>query len=321
MKTRMMKTRMIRYMERPTAESVISRILNNNAPPSNAELGYLSELEDEELDLFNEAWSEISQGRRRELVSNLVRLSETNFRLDFTRIFSLCLEDDDPEIRIQAINGLAEDENQHHVALLAEIMESDSSEDVRATAVTALGRFAMLAELGELAGRNTSRVYKTLLDIVDSEAESAELKSLALEAISPLNMPRINELIEKYYRSEDNILKTSAIRAMGRNCDPCWLDVLANEIHNSDAGIRYEVARTCGEIAIDEAIPHLRKLLRDENLWIREAVVYALESIGSENARQELDKLTRNPEPKIRESARQAIKELDWDKDILFTEY
>jgi HEAT repeat protein len=308
-------------MGQSNGKDTIFRILNSSEPPSRVELAYFSELNDEELEQFNKAWGESTEERRREIISQLVQLSQTNFRLDFNTVFSLCLEDEDPEVRIQAINGLAEDENQHHITPLVKIMNTDSSSEVRAVATVALGRFAMLAELGELSERNTQKVYTTLLDIANNKTESIELKSLALEAVSPLNMPGIDELIGNAYKSNDNKLKTSAIRAMGRNCNPYWIDILTKETGNSDAGIRYEVAKACGEIAVDEAIPCLLKLMDDENFWVREAVVHALESIGSEKARQELVNLTKNSEPKIRKAARQAIKELDWDKDILFMDY
>jgi HEAT repeat protein len=321
MKRRKKKTRRTRPMEKPGGKDVISRILTNNESPSNAELAYFSELDDEELELFHKAWNESTEARRREIISHLVQLCQTNFRLDFNTVFTFCLQDKDPEIRVQAINGLAEDENQHHIAPLVKLMKTDSSTEVRAVATIALGRFAMLAELGELSERNAHQVYATLLGIADSEAESIELKSLALEAISPLNLPGINELIENAYKSNDNKLKTSAIRAMGRNCNPGWLDILEDEIGNNDAGIRYEVARACGEIAVDEAIPCLLTLMNDENFWVQEAVVHALKSIGSEKARQELVNLTKNPQPKIRRAAREAIKELDWENDILFMDY
>lgn len=308
-------------MEKPIGKDIISRILQNNELPSSAELAYFSELNDKELELFHVAWSESTEERRLEIISQLVRLCQTNFRLDFNAVFLFCLQDQDPEIRVQAINGLSEDENQHHIAPLVKTIKTDSSTEVRAVATIALGRFAVLAELGELSEGNAHQVYTTLHDIADNDAESVELKSLALEAISPLNLSRINELIENAYNSNDSKLKTSAIRAMGRNCSPYWLDVLTDEINNDDAGIRYEIARAFGEIAVDEAIPCLLKLMNDENFWVKETVVHALESIGSEKARQELVNLTKNPDPKIRRTARQAIKELDWDKDILLMDY
>jgi HEAT repeat protein len=308
-------------MGKTDGKDTLSKIFNSDEPPSRVELAYFSELDEEELGKFYSAWSKSSRERRLEIISQLVQLCQTNFRLDFNSIFLLCLQDNAPEIRIQAINGLAEDENQHHITPLIKTMKTDSSAEVRAVATVALGRFAILAELGELSERNVQQVYTTLLDIADNQAESIEMKSLALEAVSPLNMPGIDKLIGNAYRSNDNKLKTSAIRAMGRNCGAQWLDILANETGNNDAGIRYEVAKACGEIALDEGIPCLLKLLHDDNFWVREAVVHALESIGSEKARQELVNLTKNPETKIRKAARQAIKELDWEKDILFMDY
>jgi len=193
----------------------------------------------------------------------------------------------------------------------------DTSAKVRTAATTALGAFALQGELGELPPQYTDRVYTALLKVIDNKNEAAEVKRRALEAIAPLSLPRVKEIIEKAYHSNDVKLKASAIYAMGRNCDPVWLTNLISELNSEQAKIRYEAANACGELAAEEAVPHLIDLTRDSDAKVQEAAMRALGEIGGEEAKQTLDKLARSPQPRIRKTAKSALKELQFCQDHL----
>jgi HEAT repeat protein len=154
---------------------------------------------------------------------------------------------------------------------------------------------------------------------MDNKAETAEVKRRALEAISPFNLPRVKELIEQAYHTDDVKLKSSAIYAMGRNCDSAWLTILMTELNNNEAEIRYEAANACGELGAEEAVPRLLKLIEDEeDDQVQEAAIKALGQIGGEHAKQTLNKLAKNPQPRIREAAKSALEEIQFCEDPLF---
>ena len=237
--------------------------------------------------------------------------------MNFSEIFHFCLRDPDPRIRAGAIVGLEEEENYEYIHPMIQLLEKDRSVEVREAAVLALGKFAMMGEMGKLSTSSTEKVYHALLAVLDDKSTSTEMQSLALEAIAPLNMPRTKGLIEDAYHSNNIKLKASALRAMGRNCNLFWLTDLLAELRNNDAELRYEAVNAIGEIGSEEALSDLQKMLEDKDTRIQEASIKAIGKIGNEEARSYLNKLTRNPEQRIRRAAKSALKELDFCEDPL----
>jgi HEAT repeat protein len=295
----------------------IVEIFDASKPVASSKLIYLSDLNSEELKFMEEVWGNADVARRRGVISKLVNLSEDDFRLDFSGIFTFCLRDPDEAVRIQAIAGLEEEENYRLVTPLLQSLKKDSYPEVRAAAAMALGKFALLGELGKLPVHLRDKIYTALIETLDSKAETAGVKRRALEAISPLNLPRVKELIEQAYHANDVKLKASAIYAMGRNCDQVWLTILLSELNSDEAEIRYKAAIACGEIGDEEAIPHLLRLLKDEDNQVQEAAIKALGEIGGEQAKLALNQLAKSPQPRIREATKSALREIQFCEDPL----
>ena len=303
----------------PDRQSVL-KVLDSKEPLVNAELIHLSRLGGEEVEFLERAWVKASTERRQQIVFQLIHLSETDLKLDFSSTFLFCLQDPDEVVRAQAVAGLEAEENHLLIAPLIQSLKEDSSAKVRAAAAIALGRFAMLGELGKLSNHYSNKVYKALLDVSESETELLEVKRRALEAIAPFNLPRVKKLIEEAYHSGDVRFKTSAIYAMGRNCDSLWLTTLLTEINSDEVEIRYEAAGACGELGASEAVPYLIGLLEDEDAQVQEAAINALGEIGGEEARCALNNLVSNPQPRISQAAKSALEELDFSECPLFLE-
>ena len=295
----------------------IAEIFDSSKPIASAKLVYLSDLNNEELKFLEEMWANADASRRHQVISQLVHLSEADFKLNFSSVFILCLHDPDETVRTQAVAGLDGEENYLLITPLLDALKKDRSAEVRAATATALGKFALLGELGKLPTHFKDKLYTALLEVLDNKGESAGVKRRALEAISPFNLPRVKELIEQAYHTNDIKLKTSAIYAMGRNCDSVWLATLLAEFNSGEAEIRYEAANACGKLGEEEAVPHLLKLIEDEDNQVQEAVIRALGEIGGEQTKQALGKLTKNPQPRIRQAAKSALKEIHYCKDPL----
>jgi HEAT repeat protein len=295
----------------------IAEIFDSSKPITSSKLVYLSDLNNEELKFLKEIWADADVSRRHQIISQLVHLSEVDIKLDFSGVFVICLHDTDATIRAQAIAGLDGEKNYTLITPLLQALKEDSSAEVRAAIAIALGKFALLCELGKLPAHFTDKIYTALLNVLDNKMETAVVKRRALEAISPFRLPRVKELIEQAYNGNDTKLKASAIYAMGRNCDSVWLTTLLAELNNDEAEIRYEVANACGELGSEEAVPHLIKLAEDEDHQVQEAAIKALGEIGGEQAKQALNKLAKNPKPRIREAAKSALKEVHFCEDPL----
>ena len=295
-------------------------IFDDSKALTNSRLINLSNLNDEGLDFLKQAWAKADTERRRKVVASLVHLSETDLALDFSRTFIFCLADADEATRAQAIAGLEAEENPMFIAPLLRALK-DASAKVRAAAAMALGAFALQGELGELSSPYVDKIYTALLEVLDNEEESMEVQRRALEAISPLSVSRVKELIEKAYHSGDVKLKASAVYAMGRNSDPVWLTPLIAELSNTETEIRYEAASACGEIGDEKAVPHLIKLARDSDIQVQQAAMKALGEIGGEEAKQVLEKLSKSTNAQTRETAKASLKELLFCEDPLSPEF
>ena len=295
----------------------IAEISDSSKAVSSSKLACLSALNSAEMEFLTEIWTKTDLGRRQEIISQLVDISEVDFKLDFSGVFVLSLRDDDETIRAQAVAGLDGEDNYLLIKPLVHALKEDVSAKVRAAAAMALGKFALQGELGDLPSHYRQRMYDSLLEALDNKTETIEVKRRALEAISPFSSPRVKELIETAYHSDDIKLRASAINAMGRNCDLAWLPTLLTELNSEEAEIRYEAAVACGELGAEEAVPRLVEMTINEDQQVQETAVMALGKIGSEQAKEALSKLATNPQPGIRDAAKSALKEIQHCEDPL----
>jgi len=91
-------------------EETIADLSNSSQPLLNSRLIDLSNLNSEELTVFEQAWAAIEPKRRRQIVYWLAELAEDNLELNFDSIFRGCLKDQDAEVRCKAIEGLWEND-------------------------------------------------------------------------------------------------------------------------------------------------------------------------------------------------------------------
>lgn len=298
--------------KRSDFEGKLAEIFDSHNHLLDSQLVSLSNLTKGESASFKEVWAKADEERRREVMRHLLELSENNLALDFTKVFLTCLEDSDKDVTVQAIVGLEGEEDSCIIPPLVRLLMEGKTEEVRATAAIALGQFAVLAELRKLSQEEAREVYSPLLAIVEDGAESVEVRRRALEAIAPMDSPRVKQLIEQAYRSNNVKLKASALYAMGRNCDPAWLPIVIRETSNSEAEIRYEVAEACGEFGLEEVVPYLIKLAQDRDIQVRGASIRALEGISERKATEALGQLLNSPYQDVRQASQEALAELEF---------
>ncbi|MBI3744666.1 MAG: HEAT repeat domain-containing protein [Chloroflexi bacterium] len=280
----------------------------------------LSNLSSPDLAQVKKAWASAYPERRRQVLEALAGLSEDNVELDFTALLRHALSDDDGEVRALAIAGLWECEERSLIPVLLQQLQSDPSENVRAAAAQALGRFALLAEIGKLLPRDANRVGDALLDAFDNADEATEVRRRALEAVSSMTLPRVLEIIREAYEDEEPMLKASAIYAMGHTCDRQWLPTLLIELENIDSELRYEAAGALGELGEEEAIVHLVPLIHDSDSQVRAATLHALGAIGGPLAKKVLQRALLTDDPAIAEQAQQALRAIEFEDNPLAME-
>jgi HEAT repeat protein len=298
-------------------EEIVTSLSNPDKSLVNSSLAQLSSLSSAELKPLDEAWETIEPKRRRQIMHRLVELAEDNFELNFDSIFKSRLKDSDEEVRSAAIEGLWESEETSLIDLLINLLEEDSSEKVQAVAATALGKFALLAELRKLRSSHKSKISQALLATINDESKPLEVKRRALEAAAPLSLPQMKQAITEAYNSSDPKLKISALFAMGRSCNRSWLPVLLRELTSIDTEMRYEAAGACGELGEKEAVPYLIELVGDHDPEVQLAAIKALGKIGASEAKGCLEQCLDNPNEVIRQAAEQALYELEGGEEPL----
>jgi HEAT repeat protein len=254
---------------------------------------------------------------RRRVVRTLVQMAEENVELDYNDLYLRLLEDEDVEVRAQAIEGLWEDERASTADVLIRVAREDPDEAVRSTAVKALGRFAHRFTLGDLHERIGARVRELLLEGTDAAMPLA-IRRRAVEAVGYLSEdPAVPEVIREAYRSPNPALRASAVAAMGRTCDVTWINSVLREMESDDPEMRFEAAQAAGEIEDERALPLLARLTRDQDAEVRLIATSALGTIGGQLAREALMRIARGDDEALSHAAELALEELDVGTDPL----
>jgi HEAT repeat protein len=250
-------------------------------------------------------------------VRELVGLTEESVDLNFDAVFFLAREDEDAEVRLEAVRGLWEYEGPNLIGPLLKMMEGDEDARVRAEASLALGRFVLLAEYGRLGDRYFEQVEAGLRRKVEDASEVAEVRGRALEAISTHDGAWVRQAISGAYESGVRGLKVSAVHAMGRSCQGRWLPLILRELSNEEPEVRYEAAVACGLLGEEEAVGALGPLLADPDEEVKEAAITALGEIGGGSAKELLMGLADDSAPGVREAAADALREIGFADEPL----
>ena len=295
-------------------ETLLAELADVARPISASKLVRLSDLRRTGVQVFSEGWLEIPDPRRLEVVSKLVDLAEDNVELDFTPLFRRLLTDEDARVRSQAIAGLWECQERSLIEPLVRLLTDDSEESVRAAAAQGLGRFVLMAETAKLLERDSQRIASVLLEVIDNDSETIEVRRRAIEAVAPMGIPRVREIIKQAYESDDTTFKASAIYAMGLTCDPDWLPTVLKEAGSDDPEMRYEAAVALGEIGEEETAHRLGLLVKDDDLMVQAAALNALGNMGGPAAKRLLNNALESDDPRIVELADLALKSADFDQ-------
>ncbi|MBN1643304.1 MAG: HEAT repeat domain-containing protein [Dehalococcoidales bacterium] len=288
-------------------DKIIEEITGLDRPIVNSHLADLSQMTPGDLKYFNTAWKTIDSKRRQEIITRLVELAMDNVELNFDLIFKSCINDPDDEVKAMAIEGLWENEDPSLVPQFIRLLNTEISEKVQASAAMALGRFALMAELGSISPRYGDSIGEALLAAINDTNRTIEVRRRALEAIATLSAEEVNKTIKNAYASRDDRMMVGAIYAMGRNCNPRWMPILLKELDNHDAEIRYEAVSACGEMGTEEIVAHLIPLVGDPDTDVRLAAVEALGKIGGNEAKKYLHEHANDTDEAIREAIAQAL--------------
>jgi len=297
--------------EEMSFKELLGKALGQNDPLPLNDLHLLSSMMPEEMCVFMEWWSLAIVEKRRQLLHALVSLAESSFEMDFRAVFKHSLDDEDEDVRRTAVEGLWEDESPSLVQPLIKMLLEDPSLVVREAAAISLGRFAHLAEMGELDAQRSAAISEALSTVVHNPSEYLGVRRRAVESIAHLSVDNLRQIIDVAYEDENRLMRISALFAMGRSADTFWRGTVISELSNDDPEFRSEAARACGELTARAAVPVLSRLVEDRDDKVQRAAIWALGQIGGEHAREILLTCCESDDDLIRQSSEETLAELE----------
>lgn len=302
--------------EKVNFQESLAKIIDTKQPFSTGALYAFSNMEPEDQARFELAWPKIEADRRRRTVTALVELAEDNINLDFSSVFTFLLNDAEPQVRGKAIEGLWEDESREFLARLLELVVKDPDEFVREKAALGLGRFAYLAETGKLRERWVNKLREGLFDRLRSGEMAVSRR--ALEALGYFGQDdQVIQAIKEGYNSDDELVKASALKAMGRSINKRWLPEVGKELGSNEPMLRYEAATAAGEMSADELTQPVIRLCEDQDREVQMAAIWALGQIGGQESSRALKALAEADDETLANAANEALTELSFASNPL----
>lgn len=309
-------------MDRPL-ETLLLRLREGKREPDQASLCYLSNLDREEAGQVREIWGELPADLRLTLTSRLMEMAEADFTLNFGAVFRIALEDEEPDVREVAVDGLWEDQDVRLVPQLTKRLQEDASAAVRAAAARSLGRFVLLGELERIRPQPRKVAYEALIEAYLGGDETLEVQRRALESLAYVCSETVIASIREAYTCSQEKLRISAVFAMGRSADTRWEEEVKQELFSINPEMRYEAARACGELQLSDAVSMLEELTEDTDVEVQEAAIWALGQIGGDRARGILEHYARVGDEALHSAAEAALDEFEFlhgDLEELFAE-
>ena len=296
-------------------EKLLECLLDPSTEVPMSDFVEVSDLSPSELGIFAREWLKVPVDRQRWAVSTMVELAEDNPELDFCAIFKMCLRDKDEAVIEKAMEGLWETEDRSVIPSLVQVLRSNRSPSVRASAAVALGKFAYLVQDGKLLQKDADMLRDNLLAVLENAEEPLEVRRRSLEAVAPFNTEDIKKYVCWAYESDDLRLKSSSIYAMGRTGETSWLPLLLKELQSKEPSVRYESANACGELGDEDPIPLLITLLQDDDYQVQLAGLNALGKIGGPLAKRALLRCIKEGDAVLEEAARSALENVEFLED------
>ncbi|MFO7918266.1 MAG: HEAT repeat domain-containing protein [Anaerolineae bacterium] len=292
-------------------DDALDRLEDSTEPLSRGLLKRFSVLTRAEESQLEERFGALGRQRRRKILGKMVAYAEEDFRLDYTDFFYFCLDSEDPVVRRHAIEGLWEEEKPALAGRLLKLLASDPAARVRAAAATALGRFLFMAECEKVSGELGDAIQEALTRAIHEDKDT-EVVRRAIESLAYINEEEVYRIIEGAYERGGQPMRESAVFAMGRSADARWASIVIGELGSRSPAMRYEAARACGEIQLEQAVDPLMELIQDTDRQVQTMAIWALGQIGGQRAERVLQYCVEEGDEALQDAASEALEELQF---------
>jgi HEAT repeat protein len=294
-------------MDKDFDEALAKAIASGDEVPE-AVLEGLSGLGGVALRRFHDVWERLDPDRRAYLLDRLGELGESNLALDFQHIYVAALADRDASVRERALKLAAAEPSPALLETFLRAAIADSDEDVRLSAVEALGQFALTAQTDDWPPEAWRQIETALVGVLRLPSADPTMRRAALLSVAYLTTGAVETEIRQAFR--DQGLRDAAIEAMGRNCQPLWIPDLSDALDDEDAAIREVAVEAAAELEDEALVPRLLPRLDDDDDEVRLATIAALGTIGGPVAKEALTELLTSTDRQNRDAARVALEAL-----------
>lgn len=297
------------FLEAPDFAGTLARLrAGERLQPG--QLRHLAYARPSDLDAWLAFWGELDLARRRVLVTQMVEQSETDLHADFGLLLEPLLDDEDPEVRAQAIDGLWERRDEAFARRLTQVLGDDPDDAVRSRAAFALSAFMLQAEEEDDWTDVTEAGLLALMDVASDESLASELRRQALAAAAHSGRPALRSLINGFLVSDDPLLRAGGLRAAGHAMDRGFTQEILDHMDMPDPLLRQEAAAAAGDLALAEAVPSLANLAEfDLDHDVRLMAVHALGGVGSKSAVRALKRVQVHLDPEEDEDLDEAVED------------
>jgi HEAT repeat protein len=271
-------------------QEVIARLADLNNALEIKYLYRLSDLEGDDLNELEMAWSHIPTLRRVTLIEDVEKICADNYSLSYIALGLLAIKDPDVSVRLHGVRTLAEYEEESLIPVLLKLIEEEEDGPVRAAIVDAMGKYIYYGEIEEIP----APVLKSIEDLLIYLAEADpfdHVRRSSIEALGFSSRKEVNNLIKKAYLSTEKEWIASALFAIARSANKKWAPQVLEKLDNIHPTIRKEAAQAAGELEINEAVPKLIQLIEDPNPDVRMNSIWALSQIASDEVFEILTQL------------------------------
>ncbi len=281
----------------------------------------LSDMTPEEMEAFEARWALEAAERKRVVARHMADICEENFVVDFSPVFARLLEDETPEVRLAALEGLWDSSNLGVVGRIIGLLEKDGDTTVRTAAASCLGHYVLMAEWGQIDQAVGDQIVSALARQYEADGTADSVRRASLESLGNSADKRVKDYIAEAYDRGNEEMQQSAIYAMGRSADTYWTQLVIQEMGSPYSEMRQEAARAAGNIGSSDAVDRLIELLDDDEFDVQLAAVTALGQIGSDQAYEALAQILDDEDAfELHEAAEEAMEEIQWlgaDLDLL----
>lgn len=256
---------------------------------------------------LTERWSEIDYPVRLALVREMVNRFETDVEHHYDRSLVAALSDEEDDVKLLAFEGLSDTSERTLLAYLVNHLPSEENDEVRAAGAEALGQFVLESELDHMVTDDADRVRQLIINMLTTDPAPL-VRRRALESAGYLtDVDVVIQTISDAWASDEHENRVSALRAMGRQSHPRWLDTILSQFTSDEPELRFEAARSAALVGGQPIVPRLIDLTDDEDPEVQMAAIAALGTIGGDIAVTALRNLLHAESEAIADAASAAL--------------